>query len=80
LTPTLPAIRSKRLLVVHTLCHGAMIQLHRPLARERVVSRAKQLAAARAIVNILKKTDVPKVGLIDPVLAVCSESSLSCSH
>lgn len=71
LTATLPPIQSKHLLVVHTVCHGATIQLHSLLEMERTVSRAKRLAAARAIVDILVKIDVPKVGLIDPILAVC---------
>ncbi|KAF7355876.1 Zn(2)-C6 fungal-type domain-containing protein [Mycena venus] len=70
LTATLPPIQSKYMLVVHTLCHGAVIQLHRPLTSERTTSRAKQLVAARAMVDILKKIDVPRLGLIDPVLAV----------
>ncbi|KAJ7921352.1 hypothetical protein B0H13DRAFT_2416594 [Mycena leptocephala] len=69
LTATLPPIQSKHLLVVHTVCHGATIQLHSLLEKERTVSRAKRLAAARAIVDILVKIDVPKVGLIDPILA-----------
>jgi hypothetical protein len=67
LTTTLPQIQSKRMLVVHTLCH---VQLHRPLTSERTAPRAKQLVPARAIVDILRKVDVPKVGLIDAVLAV----------
>ncbi|KAF7358389.1 Zn(2)-C6 fungal-type domain-containing protein [Mycena venus] len=60
-TPTLPPIQSKKMLVVHTLCHCAAIQLHDPLV--------KALAAARAVVTIISNTDIPKVGLIDPVLA-----------
>ncbi|KAJ7456095.1 Zn(2)-Cys(6) binuclear cluster domain-containing protein [Mycena latifolia] len=67
--PMLPPIRCKGMLVVHTLGHGATIQLHRPLAPERIASRAKVLVAARAIVDILSTIDVPKIGLIDPVLA-----------
>ncbi|KAF8193971.1 hypothetical protein K438DRAFT_2017608 [Mycena galopus ATCC 62051] len=69
LTASLPPIRSKRCLIVHSLCRGATIQLHHLLANERTASRAKQLLAARAMVDILRRTDVPKVGLIDPVLA-----------
>ncbi|KAJ7082306.1 hypothetical protein C8R44DRAFT_652690, partial [Mycena epipterygia] len=67
--PSLPSIDSKAMLVVHTLAHGATIQLHSSFAKERMVSRAKALVAARAIVAILGKTDVPKIGLIEPVLA-----------
>ncbi|KAJ7032809.1 hypothetical protein C8F04DRAFT_646843 [Mycena alexandri] len=68
-TPILPSTHSKSMLVVHMLCHGATIQLHHYLAKERVDSRTKNLAAARAIVDILAQTDIAKVGLIDPVLA-----------
>ncbi|KAJ6514621.1 hypothetical protein DFH09DRAFT_1431795 [Mycena vulgaris] len=67
--PKLPPIQGKYMLVVHMLAHGATIQLHHSLAKERVPSRAKALGAARAVVGILEKTDVPKIGLIDPVLA-----------
>ncbi|KAJ7105905.1 hypothetical protein C8R44DRAFT_806264 [Mycena epipterygia] len=65
----LPAIQSKSMLVVHTLAHVATIQLHKPLAKDHSFARRKALAAARSVVDILKNTDVPKVGLIDPVLA-----------
>jgi hypothetical protein len=58
------------MLVVHTLAHGATIQLHCPLATDRRTSRSKALLAARATMDILFKIDVPKVGLIDPILAV----------
>ncbi|KAJ7673664.1 hypothetical protein DFH06DRAFT_1172987 [Mycena polygramma] len=66
---TLPPIRSKRLLVAHTLCHGATVRLHGASTKTHEGSRAKQLLAANAIVDILRQTDVAKVGLIDPVLA-----------
>ncbi|KAJ6477932.1 Zn(2)-Cys(6) binuclear cluster domain-containing protein [Mycena vitilis] len=66
---TLPPIRSKHLLVAHTLCHGATVRLHGASAKIREESRVKQLLAANAIVDILRQTDVAKVGLIDPVLA-----------
>ena len=56
--------------VIHNLCHGATIQLHHPFAEERMPSCLKALAAARAIAHILKRTDVPKLGLVDPILAV----------
>ncbi|KAJ6585909.1 hypothetical protein B0H19DRAFT_1369031 [Mycena capillaripes] len=69
LTAILPPVQSKVMLVIHTLCHGATIQLHGALSKEQKHSRAKQLLAARAMADILLKTDVPKVGLIDPVLA-----------
>ncbi|KAJ7155685.1 Zn(2)-Cys(6) binuclear cluster domain-containing protein [Mycena filopes] len=64
----LPPVQSKHLLLVHTLAHAATIRLHEPLANEHGFARTKALAAARAIVDILMKTDVPKVGAIDPVL------------
>ncbi|KAJ7688885.1 hypothetical protein B0H17DRAFT_1202747 [Mycena rosella] len=67
-TAALPAIQSKAMLVVHTLAHGATIQLQKPLVREHSSARGKSLAAARAVADILLKTDVPKMGLIDPVL------------
>ncbi|KAJ6585756.1 hypothetical protein B0H19DRAFT_1110697 [Mycena capillaripes] len=88
-TPTLPPIQSKKMLVVHTLCHGAVMRLHNPLVKDHVESRTKTLMAARAIVNILSKTDLPKVGIIDPVLAVslfilglisCSNLSSHCGR
>ncbi|KAJ6450383.1 Zn(2)-Cys(6) binuclear cluster domain-containing protein [Mycena sanguinolenta] len=62
-------VQSKAMLVVHTLAHGATIRLHEPLANNHGFARTKALSAARAIVEILVKTDVPKVGVIDPVLA-----------
>ncbi|KAJ7479215.1 hypothetical protein FB451DRAFT_175074 [Mycena latifolia] len=65
----LPAIQSKVMLVVHTLAHVATIQLYNPLIQDHASARAKSLSAARAIAEILVKTDIPKVGLIDPVLA-----------
>ncbi|KAJ6565890.1 hypothetical protein DFH09DRAFT_1363659 [Mycena vulgaris] len=68
-TAALPAIQSKALLVVHTLAHCASIQLHNPLIKDHASARAKALASARAVVDILVKTDIPKVGLVDPVLA-----------
>lgn len=55
------------MLVVHILCH---VQLHHPLTSEHMAPRAKQLVPMRAMVDILRKVDVPKVGLIDAVLAV----------
>ncbi|KAJ6506785.1 hypothetical protein C8R45DRAFT_511518 [Mycena sanguinolenta] len=69
LTALLPPIRSKRMFVIHNLCHGTTIQLHHPFAEERMPSCLKALAAARAIVHILRRTDVPKLGLVDPILA-----------
>ncbi|KAJ7921427.1 hypothetical protein B0H13DRAFT_154919 [Mycena leptocephala] len=69
LAATLPPIQSKHMLLVHTICHGATIQLHSPLETVRMESHTKQLVAARAMVDILLKTDVPNMGLIDPVLA-----------
>ncbi|KAJ7123930.1 hypothetical protein C8R43DRAFT_1135728, partial [Mycena crocata] len=66
---TLPPIQHKQMLVVHMLCHGATIQLHNALGKDRPVSRNKTLAAARAMADILLQTDVPKVGLLDPILA-----------
>ncbi|KAJ6603605.1 Zn(2)-Cys(6) binuclear cluster domain-containing protein [Mycena vulgaris] len=68
-TAALPAIQSKALMVVHTLAHVASIQLHKPLVKEHAFARTKALASARSVVDILVKTDIPKVGLIDPVLA-----------
>ncbi|KAJ7479242.1 hypothetical protein FB451DRAFT_1395827 [Mycena latifolia] len=65
----LPAIQSKVMLVVHTLAHVATIRLYNPLSQDHASARAKSLSAARAIAEILVKTDIPKVGLIDPVLA-----------
>ncbi|KAJ7479191.1 hypothetical protein FB451DRAFT_1451087 [Mycena latifolia] len=65
----LPAIQSKVMLVVHTLAHVATIQLYNPLIKDHASARAKSLSAARAVAEILVKTDIPKVGLIDPVLA-----------
>ncbi|KAJ7479728.1 Zn(2)-Cys(6) binuclear cluster domain-containing protein [Mycena latifolia] len=67
--PALPAIHCKGMLVVHMLAHGATIQLHGPRASGHIASRAKALVAARATVDILSNIDVPKIGLIDPVLA-----------
>ncbi|KAF7341875.1 Zn(2)-C6 fungal-type domain-containing protein [Mycena sanguinolenta] len=75
LTASLPPIRSKRMLVVHSLCHGATIQLHRPFAKERMCSFLKALAAARVIVHTITRTDVPKLGLVDPVLALLWSSA-----
>lgn len=66
----LPAVQSKALLVIHTLVHGATIRLNEPLANDHAFARTKALSGARAIVDILVKTDIPKVGVIDPVLAV----------
>ncbi|KAJ7859293.1 hypothetical protein B0H14DRAFT_2351158 [Mycena olivaceomarginata] len=66
----LPPVQSKILLIVHTLAHGATIRLHEPLANNHSFARTKALSAACAISNILLKTDVPKVGVIDPVISV----------
>ncbi|KAJ6538130.1 hypothetical protein B0H19DRAFT_1038373 [Mycena capillaripes] len=66
---TLPPVQSKPMLFIHTLTHGATIRLHEPLANDHAFARTKVLSAARAIVDILVKTDIPKVGVIDPVLA-----------
>ncbi|KAF8217417.1 hypothetical protein K438DRAFT_1746733 [Mycena galopus ATCC 62051] len=71
----LPPVQSKVALVVHTLSHGATIRLHEPLANHHTSARTKVLSAARAIVDILVKTDIPKVGVIDPVLAPLWTSS-----
>ncbi|KAJ7754358.1 hypothetical protein DFH07DRAFT_941049 [Mycena maculata] len=65
----LPTVQSKTMLVVHTLAHAATVQVHNPLAKEHAFARTKAVSAARSIVDILVKTDIPKVGLIDPVLA-----------
>ncbi|KAJ7258415.1 hypothetical protein B0H12DRAFT_443877 [Mycena haematopus] len=71
----LPPVQSKAMLVIHTLAHGATIRLHEPLTNNHGFARTKALSAARAIVDILVKTDVPKVGVIDPVLAPLWTSS-----
>ncbi|KAJ7852633.1 hypothetical protein B0H14DRAFT_3866027 [Mycena olivaceomarginata] len=68
-TPTLPSIQSQRMLVVHTLAHCATIQLHDPLVNTCVGSRTSTLIAARAVVDIIVQTDIPRLGLIDPVIA-----------
>ncbi|KAJ7752593.1 Zn(2)-Cys(6) binuclear cluster domain-containing protein [Mycena metata] len=65
----LPPVQSKDMLMIHTLAHGATIRLHEPLLKDHAFARTKALTAARGIVEILMKTDVPKVGVIDPVLA-----------
>ncbi|KAJ6482280.1 hypothetical protein C8R47DRAFT_1217936 [Mycena vitilis] len=65
----LPPVQSKNMLVVHTIVHGANIRLHEPLANDHLCARSNVLSAARAIVDILVKTDIPKLGAIDPVLA-----------
>ncbi|KAJ7473914.1 hypothetical protein B0H11DRAFT_2429868, partial [Mycena galericulata] len=46
----LPSIQSKEMLVIHTLGHGATIQLHNALVSERMASRAKTLVASQSIV------------------------------
>ncbi|KAJ7620297.1 hypothetical protein FB45DRAFT_1032977 [Roridomyces roridus] len=66
---SLPAIQNKAMVVVHTLGHAACIQLHNPLSREHSSSARKAVSSARAIVDILGSTDIPKIGLIDPILA-----------
>ncbi|KAJ7805856.1 hypothetical protein B0H14DRAFT_3484631 [Mycena olivaceomarginata] len=48
---------------IHTIAHGATIKLHEPLTNDHVFARTKALSAVRAIVDILVKTDVPKVGV-----------------
>jgi hypothetical protein len=58
------------MLVVHTLAHCATIQLHDPLVNTCVGSRISTLIAARAVVDIIVQTDIPQLGLIDPVIAV----------
>ncbi|KAJ7097089.1 hypothetical protein B0H15DRAFT_945761 [Mycena belliarum] len=68
-TYMLPPLACKTLLVVHMLPHGAMIQLHRHFATAHAPSRAKVLAAARAVEDALTKIDVPNVKLVNPVLA-----------
>ncbi|KAJ7679514.1 hypothetical protein DFH06DRAFT_1415732 [Mycena polygramma] len=65
----LPPVQSKDMLVIHTIVHGANIRLHEPLVNDHLCARSNVLSAARAIVDILVKTDVPKLGVIDPVLA-----------
>ncbi|KAJ7186533.1 hypothetical protein C8R46DRAFT_1273187 [Mycena filopes] len=65
--PTLPSVlHSKAMLVVHTLAHGATIQLHRDLDAR---GNLKVRGAAGAIVDLLATTDIPNIGIIDPVLA-----------
>ncbi|KAJ7302798.1 hypothetical protein DFH08DRAFT_722621, partial [Mycena albidolilacea] len=71
----LPPVQSKILLIVHTLAHGATIRLHEPLANNHSFARTKALSAACAISNILLKTDIPKVGVIDPVISPLWTSS-----
>ncbi|KAJ6506786.1 Zn(2)-Cys(6) binuclear cluster domain-containing protein [Mycena sanguinolenta] len=66
---SLPPIQSKRSLVVHTLAHGAAMVLHNALTDISVGSRTKTLIAARAVVDILARADIPNMGMIDPVLA-----------
>ncbi|KAJ6564874.1 hypothetical protein DFH09DRAFT_1278740 [Mycena vulgaris] len=65
----LPAIQSKALMMVHTLAHVASIQLHKPLVKEHAFAWTQALASACSVVDILVKTDIVKVGLIDPALA-----------
>ncbi|KAJ6476512.1 hypothetical protein C8R47DRAFT_1199035 [Mycena vitilis] len=65
----LPPVQSKDMLVIHTIVHGANIRLHEPLVNDHLCARSSVLSAARAIVDILVKTDIPKLGVIDPVLA-----------
>ncbi|KAF7341874.1 Zn(2)-C6 fungal-type domain-containing protein [Mycena sanguinolenta] len=68
-TSSLPAIQSKRMLMVHTLARGATILLHNALTTMSVGSRTKTLVSARAVVDILARTDIPNMGIIDPALA-----------
>ncbi|KAK7036191.1 Zn(2)-C6 fungal-type domain-containing protein [Favolaschia claudopus] len=65
----LPSIDSKRMFVVHNLAYGAVMQLNEPLMLVNPTSFTKILLAARAIVSVLAGTDIPNVGLIDPILA-----------
>ncbi|KAJ7321083.1 hypothetical protein DFH08DRAFT_385796, partial [Mycena albidolilacea] len=68
--PTLPPVQSQRMLAVHTLVHCATIQLHDPLATVSVSSRTRTLVAARAVADLLARTDIVKLGLpIDTVIA-----------
>ncbi|KAJ7167001.1 hypothetical protein C8R46DRAFT_1219378 [Mycena filopes] len=65
----LPPVQSRRMLVVHMLCHGATIQLHNSMTKEYLASRARCLVAARAVVDILLKTAILELGVLDPILA-----------
>ncbi|KAJ7451333.1 hypothetical protein FB451DRAFT_1525658 [Mycena latifolia] len=76
-TGVLPPIQSKAMLVVHTLARVATIKLHNPLVNEHTFARSNALSAARGVVGILAKTDVPSIGLIDPVLAASLSITIS---
>ncbi|KAJ7779421.1 hypothetical protein DFH07DRAFT_730260 [Mycena maculata] len=66
----LPPIQSKAMVVIHTLAHVSTIQLHKTPMTGATFAGNQALSAARAVVDILVKTDIPNIGIIDPVLAV----------
>lgn len=59
-----------RLLLIHTLIHGASIQLHNRFFLKDDISRAKCLAAARSVVQVLDVGNIQKYHSIDPVIGV----------
>ncbi|KAJ7679769.1 hypothetical protein B0H17DRAFT_943858, partial [Mycena rosella] len=70
----LPAVQSKQLLVVHTIARVATIQLHKPLVKDHAFARTNVLSAARSVADIISRTEFPKINVIDPVLAVSSDT------
>ena len=62
--------RIRDLLVIHTLCHCAMLQLHAPAERPLVLESSKSLTAANAAADILRVVDVSRLYVVDPILGV----------
>ncbi|KAJ7641012.1 hypothetical protein FB45DRAFT_1124327 [Roridomyces roridus] len=77
----LPPVQSKAMMVVHMLAHVCTIQLHTSSLAANMDSlsplwgRNKALAAARGVVDVLANVDVPRLGAVDPVLAILWSST-----
>ena len=62
--------RIRDLLVIHTLCYCAMLQLHAPSERPLILENSKSLTAANTAADILRVVDVSRLHFVDPILGV----------
>ncbi|KAJ7433692.1 hypothetical protein B0H11DRAFT_1939284 [Mycena galericulata] len=63
-----PAVDSKIMMIVHIVAHVSTIRLHH--SPGHTFGGNKALSAARSVVGILVATNIPGLGVVDPILAV----------
>ncbi len=80
--PSIPAmvaaISPGTTLMIYSLAHSSVIQLHRPFIAINTASRGRIISAVRSIVHILDTINVAEVVSLNAFLAVSLLVSLTC--